>query len=89
MLANTTSQWSNLVETNADTRLVVFSDPVAGCGTERGSGHFTDGFYALLLTELATEDLPYFILDDDAFPLCSWLMKPFPGRHLTHEEKIF
>lgn len=35
------------------------------------------------------EDMPYFIVGDDAFPLREWLMKPFPGRILTHDEKVF
>ena len=32
---------------------------------------------------------PYFIIGDDAFPLRTWLMKPYSHRFLTHEERIF
>jgi hypothetical protein len=33
--------------------------------------------------------MPYFIVGDDAFPLRTWLMKPFSNRGLTNEERIF
>ena len=35
------------------------------------------------------EPLPHFIVADDAFPLRDWLMKPFPTRQMTKEERIF
>ena len=34
-------------------------------------------------------DVPYFIVGDDAFPLRTWLMKPFSKRNMTAEERIF
>ncbi|XP_062592427.1 putative nuclease HARBI1 [Saccostrea cucullata] len=34
-------------------------------------------------------NIPYFIVGDDAFPLRTWLMKPFARRTLTNEERIF
>lgn len=37
----------------------------------------------------AFHPLPYFFLGDDIFPLKTWLIKPYPGRNLTEEEKIF
>lgn len=33
--------------------------------------------------------VPYFFVGDDAFPLSSWMMKPYPHRGLTHEKRIF
>ena len=35
------------------------------------------------------EPVPYYILGDDAFPMKTWLMKPFAARWLNHEEQVF
>lgn len=35
------------------------------------------------------EDMPYFLVGDDAFPLRRWLMKPYPHRGMSKEERIF
>ena len=35
------------------------------------------------------KNTPYFILGDDAFALRTWMMKPFPARNLTHDERIY
>ena len=32
---------------------------------------------------------PYFFVGDDAFPLNTWLMKPYPMRSLTPTQRIF
>lgn len=34
-------------------------------------------------------DIPYFLVGDDAFPLRPWMMKPYGGRVLDHDERIF
>lgn len=33
--------------------------------------------------------VPYFLIGDDAFPLKTWMMKPFATCHLSTEERIF
>ena len=32
---------------------------------------------------------PYFVVGDDAFPLRSWMMKPFSQRQMTDQQRIF
>ena len=34
-------------------------------------------------------DTHYFIIGDDAFPLRTWMMKPFSRRNMDHDERIF
>ncbi|MEW8547456.1 MAG: transposase family protein [Candidatus Thiodiazotropha sp.] len=34
-------------------------------------------------------NVPYFLLGDDAFPLRTWLMKPYSMRGMTHEQRVF
>ena len=36
-----------------------------------------------------TQDVPYFIVGDDAFSLRNYLMKPYSTKNLTQEERIF
>ena len=33
--------------------------------------------------------LPYVIVSDEIFALTQWLMKPFPGKHLTGSQAVF
>ena len=33
--------------------------------------------------------LPYYLLGDDVSPLKKWLIKPYPGKNLTEEQKIY
>lgn len=33
--------------------------------------------------------VPYYLIGDDAFPLRTWMMKPFSTRNLSDEERIF
>lgn len=35
------------------------------------------------------EAVPYFIVGDEAFPLCRNIMRPYPGRFLSQEKRIF
>ena len=41
------------------------------------------------LYQSSYQDLPYFLLGDEIFPLKDWLMRPFPGAGATEEEKIY
>ena len=34
-------------------------------------------------------DMPFFLVGDDAFPLRSWMMKPYSRRGMDHKERIF
>ena len=36
-----------------------------------------------------TEDMPYFIIGDNAFALRQWMMKPFAAKPLSYKERIF
>jgi len=41
------------------------------------------------LPGMNNESVPYVILADAAFPLQKHILKPYPSRNLTHEERIF
>ena len=41
-----------------------------------------------ILTETGYR-LPYVLLGDDIFPLKPWLMKPFPGKNLSEEQRVY
>ena len=34
------------------------------------------------LPSTSSPDLPYVIVGDEAFPLCNYLLRPYPDRHL-------
>ena len=33
--------------------------------------------------------MPYYLREDDIFPLEKWLVKPYPGKNFTEEYKIY
>ena len=35
------------------------------------------------------QPLPYYLLRDDIFPLKPWLIRPYPGRQLSEEKRIY
>ena len=49
----------------------------------------TIGFPAADLLPNNDRPMPYFIIRDDAFPLRTWLMKPFSRRYLPDAERVF
>ena len=40
------------------------------------------------LSEQHEQVLPYFLLGDEIFPLKKWLMRPYPGKNASREERI-
>ena len=41
------------------------------------------------LCESEEQTLPYFLLGDEIFPLKKWLMRPYPGKNASEEERIY
>ena len=41
---------------------------------------------ALPTTEI---EIPYMFVADEEFPLKTWLMRPFPGKDLNHDKRVF
>ena len=35
------------------------------------------------------KDTPFFLVGDDAFPLRTWMMKPFSHRGMSNEERMY
>jgi hypothetical protein len=35
------------------------------------------------------QEIPFSIVADDAFPLRSWLLKPYPQRFMTRDQRLF
>ena len=76
---------------------------VGAVGSESDAGVFAHSQLSSLFSETRAnlplpEPLPgdpegtpieYFMVGDDAFALRTWLMKPYPSRGLTHDERIF
>lgn len=38
---------------------------------------------------LGAKQFPYTFLSDEIFPLRTWLMKPYPGKQLQHQQRVF
>ena len=41
------------------------------------------------IKESSKDSTPYFLLGDEIFPLKKWLMRPYPGKNATEEERIY
>ena len=35
------------------------------------------------------QELPYYLVGDDTFPLQPWLLRPYPGKNISEEDAIF
>ena len=76
---------------------------VGAVGSESDAGVFAQTRVATLLNNMQAQLPPaeplaadpdgppvdYFMVGDDAFALKQWMMKPFPSRGLTNQERIF
>lgn len=47
------------------------------------------GFPGEMKLQNSETKLPNFIVSDEAFPLKPYLMRPYPGKDLSHEEKVY
>lgn len=43
----------------------------------------------IISNSASTENVPYFLVGDEAFPLQSWLLRPYPGKNISEENAIF
>lgn len=64
----------------------VLSHSQMGKALDKGSMSFPQ---AEKLSGCPISQLPYFLVGDEAFGLKSWLQRPYPGKHLTEEKRIF
>ena len=55
--------------------------------------HFLEDFHSTLPKTASFEgsgaEMPFVILGDEAYPLMTYLMKPFAGKNLSCEERVF
>lgn len=84
---------------DANYRFIYINVGAAGAGSDGGVFANTDLRRLIEAEDLgipdpeplpgAAENIPYYIVADEAFPLRTWLMKPIPRRNLGKEERIF
>ena len=77
--------WADIGSNGACSDAQVFID----CDLRRGLEHNTLAIPAAAPLPGRNGDVPYFLIGDDAFPLRTWMMKPYSARNLTREERIF
>lgn len=101
MFYNYKHVFSIVLQAVADHRCrFVFVD-VGGYGKQSDAGTFSASSLSTFLENCHTNlppsshiegivtDMPFVMLADDAYPLMTYLMKPYSRRNLSHEEKIF
>nr|CAH7756542.1 unnamed protein product [Callosobruchus chinensis] len=54
-----------------------------------GSEHDASIFRRSEMGRMFNIEMPYFFVGDEAFPLKSYIMRPYPGRHLNLQKSVF
>lgn len=93
--------FSIVLQAVADYRCRFIFVDVGGYGKQSDGGTFSASTLSTFLenchatlpqpspVEGIVTDMPFVMLGDDAYPLKTYLMKPYSKRHLSHEEKVF
>nr|XP_054774507.1 putative nuclease HARBI1 [Lytechinus pictus] len=77
--------WGDIGSQGSSSDCQIFNHSPLRAGLENGTLGLPD-------PEALPDDdkpIPYFIVGDDAFPLRTWMMKPYSHRGLTNGERIF
>ena len=77
--------WAQVIANGSTSDCAVFNASPLREVLENGDIGFPD------VEPLPNDDLniPYFFVGDDAFPLRTWMMKPFSHRNMKNDERIF
>lgn len=74
---------------------------IGAYGSQSGGGIFRKSIFGSALEENKVEippsvnlpnsniKMPFSFIADEAFPLKSYIMRPYPGRNLSHNQRIF
>jgi hypothetical protein len=77
--------WSNVGAPGSESDCGIFNDSNLEPSLREG----TLGLPAPAPLPHDDRDTPYFMVGDDAFPLRTYMVKPYPHRLQTHDERIF
>ena len=93
--------YSSVLQGLADARYRFIAIEVGAYGKQSGGVIFRHSLLYQLLSsknfnmtnarklQLSDVELPFLILGDEAYPLLSYLMRPYPRRHLTESWRLF
>ena len=76
--------WVDIGSYGRDNDAAVFGRSDISCAFEKGQAGLPA---ASAVTD--TVMLPYYLVDDEIFPLRQWLMKPYPGKNLNMKQQIY